>query len=194
MKRGLFSNEAGQGSAPIAHAAARTRFSVREGVVAMAGPFIDTIVVCTVTGLVIVVTDAWRLAVDPATGHLLNGAAMTAWAFETGLSPLFTGGHYVVTIAVPLFAFSTAIAWSYYGDRCTEFLFGARAIPIYRIVFVCFHFIGSVFALKLVWTMADVSNGLMAAPNLIALIGLAGLAQREWKAYFAPDGDWKVRA
>jgi AGCS family alanine or glycine:cation symporter len=193
MKRGLFSNEAGQGSAPIAHAAARTRFSVREGVVAMAGPFIDTIVVCTLTGLVIVVTNAWQEAIDPATGKLLNGAALTAWAFERGLSPLFSGGHYLVTVSVPLFAFSTAIAWSYYGDRCTEFLFGARAIPVYRIVFVVFHFIGSLFTLKLVWTMADVSNGLMAAPNLIALIGLAGLARREWAAYFAPGGDWEVR-
>jgi len=194
MKRGLFSNEAGQGSAPIAHAAARTRFSVREGVVAMAGPFIDTIVVCSITGLVIVVTGAWRNAIDPVSGQLLNGAALTSWAFEEGLSPLFTGGHYVVTLAVPLFAFSTAIAWSYYGDRCTEFLFGHRAIHVYRVIFVCFHFIGSVFALRLVWTMADVSNGLMAAPNLIALIGLAGLAKREWEAYFAPDGDWRVKA
>ena len=184
MKRGLFSNEAGQGSAPIAHAAAKTQYSVREGAVAMVGPLIDTIIVCSITGLVIVVTGAWTDGVDPETGLLLNGAALTAWAFEKGLSPLFSGGNYLVTVSVPLFAFSTAIAWSYYGDRCTEFLFGRKAIPAYRVVFVVFHFLGSVFALPLVWNMADVSNGLMALPNLIGLVALAAFTRREWERYF----------
>lgn len=193
MKRGLFSNEAGQGSAPIAHAAAKTQYSVREGAVAMVGPLIDTIIVCTLTGLVIVVTGAWTDGVDPETGNLLNGAALTAWAFEKGLSPLFAGGNYLVTVSVPLFAFSTAIAWSYYGDRCTEFLFGAKMIPAYRVVFVVFHFLGAVFALPLVWNMADVSNGLMALPNLIGLIALAWFAKREWSKYFDEQKQRELR-
>lgn len=192
VKRGLFSNEAGQGSAPIAHAAAKTKYSVREGVVAMVGPLIDTIIVCTVTGLVIVVTGAWRTALD-ADGNLMNGANMTAEAFRIGLSPIMGRGQSVVTFAVPLFAFSTAIAWSYYGDRSVEYLFGRKGILPYRIVFTLCTFIGSVFTLNMVWGIADVANGLMAAPNLIALIGLGALARREWTAYFAPDGDWQKK-
>ncbi len=190
MKRGLFSNEAGQGSAPIAHAAAKTRYSVREGVVAMLGPLIDTIIVCSVTGLVIVVTGAWQNGLN-AEGNLLNGAALTAWAFEKGLSPLFPGGNYLVTLAVPLFAFSTMVAWSYYGDRSAQFLFGKRGLTPYHILFVICTFLGAVFQLELVWNMADVANGLMAAPNLIALVGLSALAKREWDKYFEPDGDWQ---
>jgi len=182
-KRGLFSNEAGQGSAPIAHATAKTRESVREGIVAQIGPFIDTIVVCTITGLVILSTNAWVEALDEK-GNLLNGAALTAWAFGKGLSPIFPYGHLIVTLAVPLFAYSTMISWSYYGDRCVTFLWGRRALTPYRVVFVTFTMIGSVLALPLVWDMADVSNGLMAAPNLVALIGLAGLARREYEDYF----------
>ena len=193
VKRGLFSNEAGQGSAPIAHAAAKTKFSVREGVVAMVGPFIDTIIVCTVTGLVIVVTGAWRTALHPETGELMNGANMTAFAFREGLSPIFGRGQSIVTFAVPLFAFSTAISWSYYGDRCVEYLFGSKGIVPYRIVFTICTFIGSVFTLNMVWAIADVANGLMAAPNLVALIALAGLAKREWNEYFAPGGDWSKK-
>jgi AGCS family alanine or glycine:cation symporter len=182
-KRGLFSNEAGQGSAPIAHAAARTHESVREGIVAQIGPFIDTLVVCTITGLVIITTGAWTNGLDPD-GNLLNGAALTAWAFREGLSPLFPGGHYIVTIAVPLFAYSTMIAWSYYGDRSVTFLWGPRAVVPYRLVFVVGTFIGSTLALPLVWDMADVSNGLMAAPNLMALIALASLSKKEYADYF----------
>jgi AGCS family alanine or glycine:cation symporter len=182
-KRGLFSNEAGQGSAPIAHAAAKTHESVREGIVAGIGPFIDTIVICTITGLVIIVTDAWFSGLD-ADGHLLNGAALTAWAFQRGLEPIFGSGHYLVTISVPLFAYSTMISWSYYGDRCVSFLWGRRAITPYRIVFVVFSFIGATLALPLVWGMADVSNGLMAAPNLIAILSLARFTKREYNDYF----------
>jgi AGCS family alanine or glycine:cation symporter len=191
MKRGLFSNEAGQGSAPIAHAAAKTQHSVREGVVAMVGPLIDTIIVCTITGLVIVVTDAWRLGVDAETGKLLNGAALTAWAFQRGLAPLTPGGNYLITLAVPLFAFSTAIAWSYYGDRSVQFLFGRAGILPYHVAFVICTFLGAVFELRLVWDLADVANGLMAAPNLIALIGLSALAKREWDRYFADPRNWR---
>ena len=182
-KRGLFSNEAGQGSAPIAHAAAKTRESVREGIVAQIGPFADTIIVCSITGLVIISTGAWHSGLD-ANGDLLNGAALTAWAFRQGLSPIFANGHYIVTLAVPLFAYSTMISWSYYGDRSVSFLWGRRAITPYRIVFVLFSFIGATLSLPLVWAMADVSNGLMAAPNLIAILFLSRMAKREYKDYF----------
>jgi AGCS family alanine or glycine:cation symporter len=182
-KRGLFSNEAGQGSAPIAHAAAKTRESVREGIVAQIGPFIDTIVVCSVTGIVIVCTGAWHSGLD-ADGSLLNGAALTAWAFEEGLSPVFSGGHYIVTLAVPLFAYSTMITWSYYGDRCVGFLWGPGAIRPYRILFVIFSFLGATLSLPLVWSMADVSNGLMAVPNLVAILFLSRMAKREYNDYF----------
>ncbi|MDH3215982.1 MAG: sodium:alanine symporter family protein [Candidatus Krumholzibacteria bacterium] len=182
-KRGLFSNEAGQGSAPIAHAAAKTSESVREGIVAQIGPLIDTIVVCSVTGIVIVSTGAWHNGLD-ADGDLLNGAALTAWAFKEGLSPIFDKGHYLVTLAVPLFAYSTMISWSYYGDRCVSFLWGRTAIGPYRIVFVIFTFIGATLSLPLVWAMADVSNGLMAAPNLIAILFLSRMAKKEYKEYF----------
>ncbi len=182
-KRGLFSNEAGQGSAPIAHAVAKTRESVREGIVAQIGPFIDTIVVCSVTGIVIVSTGAWHSGLD-ADGSLLNGAALTAWAFEEGLSPVFSGGHYIVTLAVPLFAYSTMITWAYYGDRCVGFLWGPGAIRPYRILFVIFSFIGATLSLPLVWSMADVSNGLMAIPNLVAILFLSRMAKREYNDYF----------
>ena len=182
-KRGLFSNEAGQGSAPIAHAAAKTHESVREGIVAGIGPFLDTIIVCSITGLAIISTGAWHSALD-ANGDLLNGAALTAWAFEEGLSGLFSGGKYLVTLAVPLFAYSTMISWSYYGDRSVSFLWGRRAITPYRIMFVICTFIGATLSLPLVWGMADVSNGLMAAPNLIALLLLAPKVKREYNDYF----------
>ena len=190
VKRGLFSNEAGQGSAPMAHAAAKTKYSVREGVVAMVGPFIDTIIVCTITGLVIVITGSWKDALD-SSGNLMNGANLTAEAFRRGLSPIFGNGHSLITLAVPLFAFSTMISWSYYGDRSVEFLFGKKGILPYRIAFTICTFVGSVFTLNLVWGIADVANGLMAAPNLIALIGLAALAKREWNEYF--EKDWKKK-
>jgi AGCS family alanine or glycine:cation symporter len=182
-KRGLFSNEAGQGSAPIAHATAKTRESVREGIVAQIGPFIDTIVVCSVTGIVIISTGAWHSGFD-ADGNLLNGAALTAWAFERGLSPVFRGGHYIVTLAVPLFAYSTMITWSYYGDRCVSFLWGPGAIRPYRMLFVIFSFIGATLSLPLVWAMADVSNGFMAFPNLIAILFLSRMTKREYGDYF----------
>ncbi len=182
-KRGLFSNEAGQGSAPIAHAAAKTNESVREGIVAQIGPFIDTLVVCTITGLVIITTNAWTEGLAD-NGELLNGAALTAWAFGRGLEPIIPWGRYIITIAVPFFAYSTMIAWSYYGDRSVTYLWGQRAVLPYRLIFVVCAFIGSTLTLPLVWDMADVSNGLMAAPNLIALIALAGLSKREYADYF----------
>ncbi len=249
VKRGLFSNEAGQGSAPIAHAAAKTNEPVREGVVAMLGPLIDTLIICTMTGLVIVITGVWDKkeqdtialadakvmiadttrtegvvkvdvvdgtpsmtlkAVDgpvdgarvllegqPWTGSfeydieeeklklnglpegvelkltgemLKNSSALTAWGFKQGLSPLGDWGNYIVTICVFLFALSTMISWSYYGDRCITYLFGVKWVLLYRLVFVAFVFVGATTALELVWAFGDLALGLMVLPNLIAVV------------------------
>ncbi len=277
VKRGLFSNEAGLGSAPIAHAAAKTRESVREGVVAMLGPFVDTILICTMTGLVIVTTGVWHdkynetlsggaisevtiYRTDPGTfdpktispsdfyrgplkveagrpaaevtlfhergtiespifiveeneghsrplsgniyvsedgkitGHsagggqlrlegemLLTGAELTAQGFRHGLPGRW--GNYIVTIGVILFAYSTALAWSYYGDRSVEYLLGRRGILPYRILYVGFIFLGAVLTLNMVWTLADIAMGFMAFPNLIAVIALSGLTAKITRDY-----------
>ena len=172
VARGVFSNESGLGSAPIAHAAAKTNEPVREGSVAMLGPFIDTIIVCTMTALVILVTGA-------NTGEY-DGGALTAHAFQKGL---FGWGHYLVGFGLIFFAYSTMIAWSYYGDRCAEYLFGERAIPVYRWLFVVFITFGAVGGLKVVWGIADIFNALMAIPNLIGLILLSSVVARETKKY-----------
>jgi AGCS family alanine or glycine:cation symporter len=273
VRRGLFSNEAGQGSAPIAHAAARTEEPVSEGVVALLEPFIDTIVLCSMTGLVILMTGAWqdkhpteiplssgdityispddrnifsageapaeiqvengvplvrtgetRLAfhdvvveeffVDPsqsvrftgtiypastsATGSdgtsydvlygdtVENGAPLTSIAFERGLSPLGLGafGRIIVMISVLLFAISTAISWSYYGDRCANYLFGVKGILPYKFVFVVMHFIGATVPLATIWVLGDVALGMVTFPNLIALILLSGTVATLTKSYF----------
>ncbi|NIP72708.1 MAG: alanine:cation symporter family protein [Gammaproteobacteria bacterium] len=178
VARGLFSNEAGLGSSPMAHAAARTNEPVREGLVAMLEPFIDTLVICTMTGLVIVITGAWGEA-RPAG---LEGAALTAHAFTQTLEH---SGSAVVGLGLTLFAFSTMIAWSYYGDRSAHFLFGERAVLHYRIVFVVLVVFGAAVPLKLVWNLADITNILMALPNLLSLILLAGLVKRLRDDYFA---------
>jgi len=274
IKRGLFSNEAGQGSAPIAHAAAKTDEPVREGVVAMMGPFIDTIVICTITGLVIVTTGVWRereqavakpgdwtiyqLPADgdapesvsglqpfvgeieveegraagvvlaaydgpvvngrlvdgnmqPYTGVLQRdaagsltaadgtsvqlrvqgemfrtGSAMTAWAFRRGLEPIMGGwGYLIVTLSVFLFGLSTAISWSYYGDRSITYLLGTRAVLPYRILYVCFVFLGAQLSLKMVWDYGDLALGLMAVPNLLAVLLLAPKVRKMTTEYFA---------
>jgi len=277
IRRGLFSNEAGLGSAPIAHAAAKTTEPVREGLVASLGPFIDTLVICTMTGLVIVMTGVWKekvervlplssvegvicetqahdhdlqqlwrnmkisdkpqtinvidgipqggafvslqavieqamvkvddnspwngtLSVSPAgsiqvvegegnpviQGNvLLTGAPLTAQGFQTGLPGNW--GNIIVTLAVLLFAVSTSISWSYYGDRATEYLLGSKAVPIYRWLFVFFFFIGAILPLEAVWTFGDMALGLMALPNLIALIFLTGTTVKMTKEYFSRD-------
>lgn len=281
IKRGIFSNEAGQGSAPIAHAAAKTEEPVREGLVAMLGPYIDTLLICTLTGLTIVTVGVWKdkkteaipfseksqITIMKETGNvrqngvvtdgdlfkdgsitvtdgnadgvvfvknsstvddpvltakgdafsgyilvsgdqylefiddmgervdvndmelvgaiLQNGSPLTAWAFEKGMSPLFSGGNYIVTIAVFLFALSTAISWSYYGDRSIEYLLGTKAILPYRIVFCVIHFFGAIFSLEIVWGFGDTALGLMAIPNLIAILVLSGKARAMAKDYFA---------
>jgi len=177
VARGLFSNEAGLGSSPMAHAAARTNEPVREGLVAMLEPFIDTLVICTMTGLVIVVTGAYAVEQDD-----LVGAALTAHAFQSSLGP---AGAAVVGIGLSLFAFSTIIAWSYYGDRSAHFLFGERAVGPYRVVFTFLVLVGAAVPLKLVWNIADITNILMALPNLLSLAMLAGLVKGMKNAYFS---------
>jgi len=259
IKRGLFSNEAGQGSAPIAHAAAKTDEPVREGVVALLEPFIDTLVICTMTGLVIIITGVWddkhfgqiplgstdtqvrvedggglrvvngvpengtfirydfpvdTLYADaarslPFTGTITlaegrrtsvsdegasytnlygyvieNGASLTSFAFEKGLSPLFPGGRYLVAICVILFGVSTAISWSYYGDRSIQYLAGDKSIVIYRVFYVVAHFVGAILGLTLVWSIGDITLGLMTIPNIIALFLLSGVVAKLTKDYF----------
>ncbi len=271
VRRGLFSNEAGLGSAPIAHAAAQTDEPVSEGVVALLGPFIDTIVICTMTALVIIMTGSWddrfRTEIDLASGDLgfveeqadgqitvfagapgeirvvagvpveagidvprlawhqvavdtlyadpdltelftgviyperdeavaeggvshsalfghavQNGAPLTMLAFQRGLPGEW--GHYIVVLTVLLFAISTAIAWSYYGDRCAMYLFGDRAILPYKVVFVVMHFLGAVAPLTVAWVLADVVLFVAAAPNLIAMVLLTGKVKEMTDSYF----------
>ncbi|MGB5337898.1 MAG: sodium:alanine symporter family protein [Gammaproteobacteria bacterium] len=177
VARGLFSNEAGLGSSPMAHAAARTNEPVREGLVAMMEPFIDTLVICTLTGLVIVVTGAWQESSDS-----LTGAALTAHAFS---GPLGAAGAWVVGGGLSLFAYSTMIAWSYYGDRSAYYLFGERAVLPYRVIFTLLVVVGAAVPLKLVWNIADITNILMALPNLIGLLLLAGLVKKLKDDYFS---------
>ncbi|MCP4450098.1 MAG: alanine:cation symporter family protein, partial [Planctomycetes bacterium] len=169
---GVFSNESGLGSAPIAHAAVRTNEMVREGMVAMLGPLIDTLIICTMTALTILVTDAYQ--------GTLNGAELTAEAFSLGLSGW---GQFIVGTSLVFFAYSTTIAWSYYGDRCAEYLFGPKAVFYYRIVFVCLIFVGAVSKLSLVWTLSNIFNALMAIPNLIGLILLSSVVASETRHY-----------
>lgn len=264
IKRGLFSNESGQGSAPIAHAAAKTDEPVREGVVALLEPFIDTLMICTMTGLVIIITGVWDdkhgaqiplgstdtaytlvegqslrivdgipvngtfirydFSVDtlyadaaqtvPFSGEIVldkdrrvaldangtqvaslygnvieNGASLTSYAFERGLSPLFPGGRYLVTICVILFGISTAISWSYYGDRAIQYLAGDRSIVVYRLFYVAAHFVGAIAGLTLIWTIGDITLGLMTIPNLIALFMLSGVVTKLTKDYFSRAQD-----
>lgn len=179
VARGIFSNESGLGSAAIAAAAAQTRHPVRQGLVSMTQTFIDTIIVVTMTGMVIVVTDAWESGIE--------GANMTAEGFSRGLPGEW--GHYVVAVAVIFFAFSTALSWSYYGERCVERLIGIKGVMPYRVLFTVVVLVGATTELSLVWTFSDIANGLMALPNLIGLIVLAGLVARETRAYLAHDPD-----
>ena len=257
IRRGLFSNEAGQGSAPIAHAAAKTDEPVREGLVASLGPFIDTLVICSMTGLVILLSGAWRDKVDSrmtltevtaaapegttltvrdgavgvdllvlgapverarlldpdglpwsgaleigsggavaavapgeappvvSGGALLTGAPLTAHGFRKGLPG--QSGDLIVTLAVLLFAISTAISWSYYGDRATEYLVGSRWIGAYRWVYVFFFFLGAILPLQAVWTFGDVALGLMSFPNLLALVLLSGATVAAKRDYFSRE-------
>ena len=173
VARGVFSNEAGLGSAPIAHAAARTTSPVRQGLVAGLSPFIDTIVVCTLTALVIIITGAWT------SGE--TSSALTAMAFNKGLPG---PGDFVVGFGLIFFAFSTILAWSYYGQVSVEYIFGLKAVTPFRYAYVILVFVGAVINLDVVWTFSDVMNGLMIVPNLIALLVLSPVIFRITKEYF----------
>jgi len=177
VRRGLYSNEAGQGSAPIAHAAAKTKESAREGAVALMGPFIDTIVVCTMTGLAILSTGVLE-STD------LTGAQLTREAFRDGFSFAPDIGSFIVNIAILLFAYTTMVAWSYYGDRSIEYLAGPKAIKPYRWVYVFFNFLGAVLPLSFVWNFGDIALSLMTIPNLIGVILLTGSLKKITADYF----------
>ena len=172
VARGIFSNEAGLGSAPIAHAAARTDQPVQQGMIAMLGTFIDTLVVCTMTGLVIVIMDVWPSGT--------SGASLTTMAFANA----FPGGQYIVTLGLCLFAFTTMIGWSFYGERCVVFLLGTKAIMPFRVAWVVAIPVGTAIELDMVWLIADTLNAFMAIPNLIALILLGPLVFRLTREYF----------
>jgi alanine or glycine:cation symporter, AGCS family len=191
VSRGVFSNESGLGTGGIAAAAAQTRDPVSQAMVSMTQTFIDTIVVCSLTGFAIIATGAWT-RIDPITGEGYTGAPLTVQAFSTGLPGQW--GGYIVAIGLAFFAFSTLLGWSYYGERNMEYLFGVKSIAPYRIVFVLAAFMGAfvltldnVAGFQLVWDFADVMNGLMAFPNLIGLLLLSGIVARETREYFARD-------
>lgn len=173
--RGVFSNEAGLGSAPIAAAAAKTNSPVRQGLISMTGTFFDTIIICTMTGLAIVITNVY-------TGPL-EGAALTTAAFEAGL-PFAEIGKYIVNIGLIFFAFTTILGWNYYGERCAEYLLGVKVIMPYRIIFIALVAVGPFLPLALIFVIADIVNGLMAFPNLIGLIGLRKVIIQETEDFF----------
>ncbi|WP_024871369.1 alanine/glycine:cation symporter family protein [Tolumonas lignilytica] len=178
VARGVFSNESGLGSAPIAAAAAKTDSCVEQGLVCMTGTFFDTIIICTMTGITLVLTGAWQSEVA--------GTAMTNMAFTQGIGSQL--GFYLVNIGLLFFAFTTIIGWNYYGERCTEYLLGVKAIKPYRWLFVILVAVGALLHLDLIWVIADIVNGLMAIPNLIGLIGLRHIITTETFAYFgAPN-------
>lgn len=183
VARGLFSNESGLGSAPIAAAAAKTNQPAKQALVSMTGTFLDTIVVCSLTGLVLATTRAWT------SGE--TGVALTMQAFQTGLPGQW--GQWIVTLGVVTFAFSTILGWSYYGEKCFEYLAGARWTWYYRGAWCAVVFLGAVVKLDLVWNFADVMNALMAVPNLIALLGLSRLLARETREFEKGLADGSIR-
>ncbi len=174
VARGIFSNESGLGSAPIAAAAAQTKEPVRQGLISMTGTFLDTIIVCSMTGLVLVITGVWNGTVE--------GAAATNLAFAQGLGTSI--GATIVTIGLLFFAFTTILGWCYYGERCFVYLFDIRGIKLYRAIFILLVACGAFIELQTIWILADIVNGLMAFPNLIALIGLRSVIIDETKDYF----------
>ena len=175
VARGIFSNESGLGSSPIAAAAAKTKHPVTQALVSMTQTFIDTIVVCSMTGFVILVTGSWTL-------KGVNGASLTSVAFSNALGK--HAGSFIVALGLILFAYSTILGWSYYGEKAIEYLLGAKAIKPYRVAFVILVLVGSILKIDVVWTLADIFNGLMAVPNLIALLGLSGVIIKITRDYF----------
>ena len=179
IARGIFSNESGLGSAPIAAAAAQTKEPVRQGLVSMTGTFIDTIIVCTMTGLAIVLTGAWQV-------EGLEGVQITTYAFNNGLPLPAVVSSFLLMLCLVFFAFTTILGWDYYSERCLEYLTGGKkkAIKVYRWLYILAVFIGPYMTVAAVWTIADIFNGLMALPNMIALFVLSGVVVKETKAYF----------
>ncbi len=178
VARGVFSNESGLGSAAIAHAAAQTTSPVRQGVIAMLGTFIDTLLVCTMTALVILTSGAWTLTGEDGAG--LTAAVLTSTAFQTSI----IGGQYIVTIALAVFAFTTILGWSYYGERCWQYLFREKSLWIYRVFWVAAALLFANVKVELVWNLSDTLNGLMAIPNLIGLLLLAPMVFKVTRDYF----------
>jgi AGCS family alanine or glycine:cation symporter len=181
VARGIFSNESGLGSAPIAAAAAQTKHPVSQALVSMTQTFIDTIIVCTMTGLVLILTGAWDSG--------KTGAELTTFAFQSG----FAGGKYIVTIGLMLFAYSTILGWCYYGEKSIEYIFGDKAVKPYRYAFILFVGVGAVAKLDFVWSLSDTFNGLMAIPNLIGLVALSPVIVKETKAYFSTMVEDKIK-
>ncbi len=197
VARGVFSNEAGLGTAPIAHAAAKTNDPVKQGTIGMLGTFIDTIIICTMTALVIILMNGWTTLdpetgktiltnawtqLDPLTGETVSHAAITSNAFSQGL-PEF--GKYIVTLGLAFFAYTTILGWSFYGERCAEYLFGIKVIPIYRILWVLVVLISPMVDLKIIWIIAEILNGLMAIPNLIGLLLLSPIVFKITRDYYS---------
>ena len=186
VARGIFSNEAGLGSAPIAAAAAQTKEPVRQGLVSMTGTFIDTIIVCTMTGLSIVLTGAWKV-------EGLEGVQVTTYAFHQGLPIPATISSFILMVCLVFFAFTTILGWDYYSERCLEYLTGGNQKPImiYRWLYIFAIFIGPYMTVSAVWTIADIFNGLMALPNMIALFALSGVVAKETKDFFQKNKNLK---
>lgn len=178
VARGIFSNEAGLGSAPIAAAAARTNEPVRQGLVSMTGTFIDTILICTMTGLSIVLTGAWQV-------EGLEGVQVTTYAFQNGLPIPGQLSAFILMLCLVFFAFTTILGWDYYSERCLEYLTGSRkVVKVYRWLYILAVFIGPYMTVAAVWTISDIFNGLMALPNMIALFALGGVVAKETKDFF----------
>lgn len=187
VARGIFSNESGLGSAPIAAAAAKTKEPVRQGLVSMTGTFIDTIIICTMTGLSIVLTGAWQQ-------EGLEGVQVTTYAFQTGLPLPAQLVSFLLMLCLVFFAFTTILGWDYYSERCLEYLSGKskKAILIYRWLYILAVFIGPYMTVKAVWTIADIFNGLMAIPNMIAIFALSGVVVKETREFFKRQEDKKM--
>lgn len=179
VARGIFSNESGLGSAPIAAAAAKTKEPVRQGLVSMTGTFIDTIIICTMTGLSIVLTGAWKQ-------DGLEGVQVTTYAFQQGLPLPNQIVAFLLMLCLVFFAFTTILGWDYYSERCLEYLSGKndKAVKVYRWLYILAVFIGPYMTVKAVWTIADIFNGLMAIPNMIAIFALSGVVVKETKDFF----------
>ncbi|MEZ9785655.1 alanine/glycine:cation symporter family protein [Vibrio breoganii] len=183
IARGVFSNESGLGSAPMAAAAAKTDSCARQGLISMTGTFFDTIIICTMTGLALIITGAWQTD--------LAGAMMTTHAFAVGLNA-DTMGPILVSVGLLFFAFTTILGWNYYGERCVVYLFGTKAILPYKVLFIALVFSGAFMKLDMIWLIADIVNGLMAVPNLIGLIALRQVVIAETKLFFSQPLPGKV--